>query len=210
MDCTTPDSSVLCSFRVCSKSCALNLWCYLTISSSAVPFSSCLQSLPVSGSFPKSWLLTQGGQSIATSASASVLPMNIQGWFPLGLTDLISMQTPWESPRDSQESSQTPQLENINSSALSLLYGPALTSIHDYWKNLGLTAQTFVYIVMSLLFNMLSGFVTAFFPRSKHLLISWLQSPPKKIKSVTASTCSPSICQEVMGPDSMTLVFGFF
>ena len=77
-------------------------------------------------------------------------------------------------------------------------------------KTLVLTTQTFVYIVMSLLFNMLSGFVTAFFLRSKHLLISWLQSPPKKIKSVTASTCSLSICHEVIGPDSMTLVFMYF
>ena len=91
---------------------------------------------------------------------------------------------------------------------LSFLYGPTLTSIHDYWKN-----HSFIGKVMSLLFNMLSRFVIAFLPRSKRLLISWLQSPSamilelKKIKSLTVSTVSPSICHEVMGPDAMILVF---
>ena len=80
-------------------------------------------------------------------------------------------------------------------------------------KTIPLTRWTFVGNVMSLLFNMLSGLVVAFLPRSKHLLISWLQSPsavilePKKIKSLTVSTVSPSICHEVMGPDAMILVF---
>ena len=74
---------------VCSNSCLLSRWCYLTISSPATPFSSCLQSFPASGSFPMSQLFTSGGQSIGASASASVLPMNIQSWFPLGLTGLI-------------------------------------------------------------------------------------------------------------------------
>ena len=67
----------------------LSRWCHSTISSFATPFSSCLQSFPASGSFPMSWLFASGGQSIGASASASVLPMNIQGWFPLGLTSLI-------------------------------------------------------------------------------------------------------------------------
>ena len=74
--------------RVCSNSCLLSWWCYLTISSSVIPFSSCPQSFPASGSFPMSWLLASDGQSIG--ASAPVLPMSIQGWFHLGLTDLIS------------------------------------------------------------------------------------------------------------------------
>ena len=74
-----------------SNSCTLNRWCYLTISSTAAPFSYCLWSFPVSGSFPVSWLFTSGGQRIGASASASVLPMNMQGWFPLGLTGLISL-----------------------------------------------------------------------------------------------------------------------
>ena len=79
--------------RVCSNSCPLSQWYYLTISSSVIPFSSCLQSYPVSGSFLMSWLFASGGQSIGASASALVLPMNIQDWFPFGLTGLISLQS---------------------------------------------------------------------------------------------------------------------
>ena len=95
-----------------------------------------------------------GGQSIGVSASASVLLMNIQDWFPLWWNDWISL-----SPRDSQESSPTPQFKSINSSALSFLHGPTLTSIHDYWRNHSLTRLTFVGNVMSLLFNILSRLV---------------------------------------------------
>ena len=76
---------------VCSNWCPLSWWCHRTISSSVVPSSSCLLSFLASGSFPMSWLFTSGGQSIGDSASTSVLPMNIQGWFPLGLTSLISL-----------------------------------------------------------------------------------------------------------------------
>ena len=78
---------------VCSNSCPLNWWCHPTISSSVIPFSSCPPSFPASGSFPKGWLFTLGGQSIGASAPASVLPMNIQDWFPLGLTGWISLQS---------------------------------------------------------------------------------------------------------------------
>jgi len=78
--------------RVCSNSCPLSQWCQPTISSSVSLFSSCLQSFPASGSFPVSWLFISGGQSIGASASPSVLPMNSQGWFPLGLTCLISVE----------------------------------------------------------------------------------------------------------------------
>ena len=101
-------------------------WCHPAISSSVIPFS-CLPSFPASGSFQMSQLFVSGGQSIGVSASASVLPMNIQDWFPLGL--LV-----WSpcSPRDSQESSPTPQFKSISSSVLSFFYGPTLTSIHDY------------------------------------------------------------------------------
>ena len=77
----------------CSNSCPLSQWCHPAISSSVVPFSSCFQSFPASGSFPMSQSFTSGGQSIGTSASASVLPMNSQDWFPLGLTGLISLQS---------------------------------------------------------------------------------------------------------------------
>ena len=145
-----------------------------------------------------SQLFASGGQSIGVSAS--VLPMNIQDWSPC-------------SPRDSQESSPTPQFNSISSSAVSFLYSPTITSIHDCWQNVALTIWTFVDKVMSLLFNMLSRMVITFLPRSKRLLISWLQSPsavilePPKIKSDTMSTVSPSICHEVTGPDAMILVF---
>ena len=100
--------------RVCSNPCPLSQWCYPTISSSVIPLSSCPQSFAASGSFQMSQFFTSGGQSIG--ASASVLPMNIQDWFPLGLTGLISFKS-------------------INSLMLRLLYGPILTSIHDYWEN---------------------------------------------------------------------------
>ena len=101
---------------------------------------------------------------------------------------------------------------------LSFLYNPTLTSIHDHWKNHSFDwtfdgIWTFVGKVMSLLFNMLSRLAITFLPRSKRLLISWVQSPsavilePKKIKSVTVSIVSPSICHEVMGQDAMILVF---
>ena len=76
---------------ICSDPCPLSWWCHPTISSSVCPFSSCFQSFPASGSFPISLLFVSGGQSIAASASALVLPMNIQGWFPLGLAGLISL-----------------------------------------------------------------------------------------------------------------------
>ena len=82
------------------------------------------------GSFPVSQFFKSGGQNIGVSASASVLPINIQSWFPLGLTGWISL-----CPRDSQEPSPTPQFKSINSLALSFLYSPNLTSIPDYWKN---------------------------------------------------------------------------
>ena len=96
---------------------------------------------------------------------------------------------------------------------LSFLYSSTLTSIYDYWKTIALTRQIFVGKVMFLLFNMLARLIIAFLQRSKRLLISWLQSlsavilEPKKIKSVTVSIVSPSICHEVMGLDAMTLVF---
>ena len=116
-------------------------------------------------------------------------------------------------PRDSQESSWTPQFKSINSLWLSFLCSPTLTSMHDYWKNQALTRWAFVGKVMSLLFNMLSMLVIAFLPRSQRLLISELQSPsavilePPKIKSLAVSIAFPSIYHEVMRPDAMILVF---
>ena len=114
---------------VCSNSCLLSQRCHPAISSSVTCFSSCLQSFTASGSYPMSQFFTSSDQSIGVSASASVLPMmNIQDWFPLGLTL-------WFPCKNSQESSPAPQLKSINSLVLSLLYGPTLTSVHDYWEN---------------------------------------------------------------------------
>ena len=93
MDCSTLGFPVFHCLRVSSNSSPFSWWCHPTISPSATPFSFCLQSLPASGSFPMGQLFSSGGQSIGASASASVLPMNIQGWFPLGLTGLISLQS---------------------------------------------------------------------------------------------------------------------
>ena len=111
------------------NSCPLSRWCHLTILSSVIPFSSCLQSFPISGPFQMSQLFASGGQNIGVSASTSVLPVKLRTDF---LKDGLVRSSC--SPRDSQESS-TPQFRSISSSALSFLYSPTLTSIHDYWKN---------------------------------------------------------------------------
>ena len=113
---------------VCSNSCPFSQWCYLTISSSAAPFF-CPQSFPASGSFPMSQLFPSDGHSIGASASASVLPMNIQGWFPFRIDwfNLLAVQGTLKSLL---------QHHNSKASILQcLLYGPTLTSVHDYWKN---------------------------------------------------------------------------
>ena len=104
-------------------------WCHPAISSSVVPFSFCPQSLPASESFPMSLLFAWGGQSTGVSALASFLPKYSQGRSSDGLVGYPC------SPRDSQESSPTPQFKSINSSALSFLHSPTLTSIYDHWKN---------------------------------------------------------------------------
>ena len=116
--------------RVHPNPCPLSRWCHPTISSSVVPFSSCPQSFPASGPFPMSQFFASGGQSIGVSASASVLPMNIQDQFASGLTGWISLQSKGLSRVFSNTT-----VQKHNSSALSFLYGPTLISIHDYWKN---------------------------------------------------------------------------
>ena len=162
----------------CSNSCPSSWWCYPTISSSVVPFS-CFQSFSASGSFPRSQFFTSGGQSIGVSASASVLPMNIQDWFPLGWTGWISMQSKGLSGVFSNTTVQKHQFSSAQLSLWSNSY------IHKWLleKTIPLTRWTFVGKVISLLFNMLSSLVIAFLPRSKCLLISWLQSPPAVILS---------------------------
>ena len=151
------------------------------MSSSVVPFSSGLQSFPVSGSFPMRQCFASGGRGIGVSALASVLPMNIQDWFPLGWTGWIFLQ--------SKGLSRVSSNATVQFFVSQFFFSSTLTSIHDYLKAKALTRWAFVGKVMSLLFNMLSRFIIAFLPRSKHLLISWLQSPsavslePKKIFS---------------------------
>ena len=107
-----------------------------------------------------------------SSASASVLPMNIHDWFPLGRTAWTCLLS-----KNSQVSSPTPQFKSIISSALSFLYSPTFTSIHDYWESYSFDKTDRFGKVMSLPFKMLSGLFMAFLPRSNHLLISWLPSP---------------------------------
>ena len=177
---------------------------------------------PLSSPYPPALKLSQhqgvfqwvssasGGQSIGVSVSASIPPMNTQDWSPLGWTDwlaLLAVQGTLKS------------LFQHHSSKASILQHLAFFTVqlwHPYMttgKTIALTKRTFVGKVTSLLFNMLSRLVITFLPRSKRLLISWLQSPsavilePKKIKSDTVSTVSPSIYHEVMGPDAMILVF---
>ena len=134
-----------------------------------IPFSSRLQSFPASGSFQTIQFFTSGGQSIGVSALASVLPMNTQDWSPLGWTGAISLQSKGLSRVFSSTTVQKHQF-------FSFLYNLS----HPYMttgKTIALTRLTFVGKVMCLLFNMLSRLVITFHPRSKHLLISWLQSP---------------------------------
>ena len=116
--------------RVYSDSSPSSQWWHPTISSFVIPFPSYLQSFPASGSFQMSQFIASGDWSIGISASASVLPMNIQDWFPLGLTGWISLQS-----KGLSRVFPTSQFKSINSSVLSFLYSPTLTSIHDHWQN---------------------------------------------------------------------------
>ena len=155
---------------VCSNSCPLSWGCHPTIFSSVIPFFSCPQSFSASGSFPVSWLCTSGGQSIGASVSAAVLPMNIQDWFLLGMTDLISLQSKGLSR---VFSNTTVQKHQFLAFFMVQLSHPHMTTV----KTIALIIWTFVGKVMSLLFNMLSSLAITFLPRSKCLLISLLQSP---------------------------------
>ena len=153
--------------RACSNSCPLIQWCHPTISSSVIPFSR-LQSFPASGSFPISQFFTSGGQSIGASASASVLPKNIQDWFPLGWTGWISLQSKGLSRVFSNTTVRKHQLFSAQSS----LWPNTHNHIWLLRKTKTLTIQTFVGKVMTLLFNNLSRLVRIFLPKSKHLLLS--------------------------------------
>ena len=147
-----------------------------------------------------SQFFTSGDQSIGVSASASVLPMNIQDWFPVGWTGSISLLTKGFSRVFSNTTVQKHQFFGTQLCLWVQLSHPYMTT----GKTIALTQWTFVGKAISLLFKMLSRLIIAFLPRSKHLLISWLQSPfavilePKKIKSVTVSIVSPCICHKAM------------
>ena len=170
-------------------------------------FSSCLQSFPASGSFLMSQFFTTGGQSFSFSFSIS-LSNEYSGLtsFRIDWLDLLAVQGTLKS------------LRKHHNSKSSILWCSAFFIVqlsHPYnntGETIALTRQTFFGKVISLLFNMLARLVMAFLPRSKHLLISWLQSPssvvlePKKIKPATVSTVSPSIHHEVMGLDDMILI----
>ena len=194
--------------RACSNSCPSSRWCHSTISSSVIPLFHCLQSLPASGSSPTNQFFPYGGQSIGASTSVSVLPMYIQ--------ELISYRMDWLDLLAVQGTLKSLQ---HRSSKVSILQHSAFFIFqfsHPFMttrKTTALTRQTFVGKVMFLLSNMLSRLVIACLPSSKCILFSWQQSQsavilePKKIKSDTVSTVSPSISHEVMGPDAMIFIF---
>ena len=255
--------------RVCSNSYPLSWGCHPAISSSVIPFSSCLQSFPAWGLFQ---CVSSSHQLVKVlelqhQYSTLVLPMNIQDWFPLGLIGLISLQSKGLSKVFSNTTVQKHQFFGAQPSLwfnthihTCLLEKPELWLYRDLCWQSNLSAFLFFLVLPvycyqpislhprahmlshvtpwtaahqaplsmdfsrqeywsglpfsspSLLFNMLSKFVISFLPRSKHILISSLQSPstillePCKIKSLIVSIVSPSICYEVMGPDAMILV----
>ena len=195
------------SLKVCSNFVSIEsvmLFNHLILSCPLLLLSSIFPSIRV---FLVSQLFTSGGQSIGVSASASVLPVSIQGWFPLGWTGLISLQSKGLSSHLKHHSSKA-SIPQCSAYFMVHLSHPFMTT----GKTIALTIWTFVGKVMFLLLNMLSRFVIAFLLRSKHLLLSWLQSPstvilkPKIIQSATVSIFSPSTCHEVMGSDAMIFV----
>ena len=164
VDCTMPGFPVHHQLQDYSNSCPSSWWCHPTISSSVVPFSSCLQSFPASGSFPVNQFFISDGQKYWSFSISIGPPVNIQDWFLLELSGLISLLSKGLSRVFSNTT-----FKSINSSVLSFLYGPTLTFIHNYWKTIALTRLIFVDKIMSLLFSMLSRLVIAFFPRGKCL-----------------------------------------
>ena len=205
LPCPSPTS------RAFSNSCPLSQWCHPTILSSVIPFSSCLQFFPAQDLFHESVLHIRWPKY--WSFSFSISPSK-EYW------GLISLRMDWFDLLEVQGTLKS--LLQHHSSKASILQRLAFFMVqlsHSYMtigKIIALTRQNFVSKVMSLLFNMQSRLVITFLPRSKCLLISWLQSSstvilePNKIKSVTVYIVSPSICHEVMGPDAMIFVFWMF
>ena len=151
----------------CPNLCPLSQWCHPTTSSSVVPFSSLFNPSPNQGVFQ--WVSSSHQVAQSIGASASVLPMNIQDWLPLGWTGWISLQSKGLSRVFTNTTVQKHQFFRF-------LYSPALTSCMTTGKTIALTRQTFVGKEMSLLFSVLSKLFITFLPRSKRLLISWPQS----------------------------------
>ena len=207
MDCSMPGFPVVCSLspRALSNSHPLSQWCHPIILLSVPHFSFCPQSFPASGSFPMSWPFTSHGQSIG--ASASVLPVNIQGWFPLGITCLISLLS---KGLLRVFSSTVAQNHQFFSTQPSLWSNSNICTWLLQKKTIAFTILTFVDKLMSLFFNMLSQlfFLSFFFFNSfsskeqvsynfmaavtVHMILE-----PRKIKSFTVSTFSSSICQSL-------------
>ena len=148
---------------VYSDSCPLSRWCHPTISSSVIPFSSCLQSFPASGSFPMSQLFTSGGQSIGVSALASVLPMNIQDCSPLGWTDWISLQSKGLSRVFFNTTVQKPSVLRCSAFFIGQHSHPYMTT----GKTIPLTSWTFVGKIMPLLLICCLGWSELFFQRAR-------------------------------------------
>ena len=165
MDCSTPGFPVHPQLsELAQTQVPLSLWCHPTISSSVVPFS-CLQFSPVSGSFSVSQFFASGGQSIGVSASVSVLPMNVQDWFPLGWTGWISLQSKGLSKSLLQHHHSKASVLQCSTFFMVQLSHPYMTT----GETIALTRQTFVGKVMSLLFNKLSRLGHSFSFRRKHL-----------------------------------------
>ena len=173
-----------------SNLCPLNQWCHLTISSSVVPFSSCLQSFPASGSFLVSWLFASGGQNIGLQLQYQsfqrIFRINIQDW----LTGLISLQSKGLSRIVLNTKVRKHQFFSVQPSLWSKPH------IHTWLleKNIALTIWTFVGKVMSLLFNVFSRLVIAFLARNKRLLIPWLWSPSAVILEPLQNVCHSFHC----------------
>ena len=196
---------------VYSNSWTLSQWCHPTISSSVMPFSSCLQSFPASGSFPMSQFFASSGQSIGVWASASVLAMNIQDWFPLGWTGWISLKSKGLSRVFSNTTVQKHQFFSFHFHQFFIvqLSHPYMT----IGKTIALTRPIFVGKVMSLLFNN-AVYVGHNFSFKEQVCFNFTAASPStvifelpKIKSAPVSTVSPSIFHEVTGLDAMILIF---
>ena len=198
LPCTSP------TLGAYSNLCRLSQFCHPTISSFVIPFSSCLQSFPASGSFPVSWLFTSGGQSIGTSASASVLPMNIQ-WILISFRiDRFDFSVQGILQQHSSKASilQWTMFFEVQLSHLYMTTG----------KTIALTIQIFACKVMPLLFNMLSWFVIVLLPRSRSINFMTTVTICSDFGAQESKICHCfhfllSICHEVMGPFSMILVF---